>query len=390
MASALVLGFLAASPLQSGGSESTPRQQYDALLKDYHDLSAQGNQAYEQAKTQQDREAARQRWAKELGSLAHRAVELAGASPSDPVAIEALAWTLRLQEVPATRQKALDLLARDHVTSDRVTEACRVASGIFSRPDSIQAEQFLRLVVAENPNPRVRGNACFDFASFLVDRAKHLRWLSQHPAVVKGIEGDFGPEQTRQFLARDPAAILKEADALFCRVIEEFPDLRNKTGGTPLGEQARGRLFRLRNLQVGCNAPEIDGLDIDGQRFRLSDYRGKVVLLTFCGNWCPPCRALYPKERELIRRFAGKPFVVLSVNSDEDKETLRQSVKSGEVTWRCWWDGGTSGPISRSWGISYSPTVFIIDARGTIRFEDLPEAELERALETLVKEGTTV
>ena len=186
-------------------------------------------------------------------------------------------------------------------------------------------------------------------------------------------------------MALDPDATLREADGLFNRVIEEFSELRNKTGGMALGERAKGRLFRLRNLRVRCEVPEIEGCDIDGRRFRLSDYRGKVVLLTFSGNWCPSCRALYPKERELIRRFAGKPFVVVSVNDDEDEETLRQSIKSGEVTWRCWWDG-KNGPLSQRWGIWYDPTVFVIDARGKIRYEDIVGSELEEAVETLLNE----
>ena len=44
-------------------------------------------------------------------------------------------------------------------------------------------------------------------------------------------------------------------------------------------------------------APEIEGKDADGDAFKLSDYRGKVVVMTFSGNWCGPCRAMYPDER---------------------------------------------------------------------------------------------
>jgi len=385
IAPALLAGFLAAATVQATDAESSHRQQYQALLKDLDDLRAQSSQAYEQAKTQEDKDAVQQRQTKGVQALSRRAVELARANRDDPVAIDALAWTLRLQQVPATAQ-ALELLARDHVKSDRLVEVCKYASNIFGRPDSIQAERFLRDVLAENTDPQVRGNVRFDLAQFLVDRATHLRWLQRHHEIVKGLAEKFGPEQTKQFTARDPAAMLKEADALFDRVIKEFGGLKTKSGGTSLGERAKGRLFRLRNLQVGCEVPEIVGSDIDGQSFRLSDYRGKVVLLTFSGNWCPSCRALYPKERELNRRFAGKPFVVLSVNNDEAKETLRQSIRSGEVTWRCWWDG-KNGPLSRKWGIWYSPTIFIIDARGRIRCEDVPEPELDEALETLIKEA---
>ena len=52
-----------------------------------------------------------------------------------------------------------------------------------------------------------------------------------------------------------------------------------------LAEAAKGDLFELRNLTIGKIAPEIEGEDIDGKKFKLSEYRGKVVVLDFWGNW---------------------------------------------------------------------------------------------------------
>jgi cytochrome oxidase Cu insertion factor (SCO1/SenC/PrrC family) len=52
-----------------------------------------------------------------------------------------------------------------------------------------------------------------------------------------------------------------------------------------LGKMAKGELFEMSNLVIGKVTPEIEGEDIDGKRFKLSDYRGKVVLLDFWGNW---------------------------------------------------------------------------------------------------------
>ena len=55
----------------------------------------------------------------------------------------------------------------------------------------------------------------------------------------------------------------------------------------------------MRHLNVGQN-PEIEGADVAGMRFKLSDFRGKVVLLVFSGEWCRPCVEMYPKERLLL------------------------------------------------------------------------------------------
>lgn len=377
-------GVLPAAFIQTTDAKSLAKQQYEALLEEAEELRAQFSESFEHARSTEEKNAAQRQYTMRLKALSLRAVSLARAYPNDPVAIDALAWTLRSQQVPETGQ-ALELLGRDYADKDQLADACKYASNFFGRPDSMQAERFLREVLAKNTNARVRGNACFDLAQFLVDRAKHLRWLRRHPEIVEGLAHNFGTEQTQRFMTADADVMLKEADALFSRVIGEFASLTNKSGGTPLGEQSSARLFRLRNLSVGCNVPEIDGCDVDGQRFRLGDYRGKVVLLTFCGNWCPSCRALYPKERELIGRLAGEPFVLLSVNNDENQETLRQSIMSGEITWRCWWDGH-NGPLSRKWGIWYYPTIFIIDASGKIRYEDIPAPELDGAVETLLNE----
>jgi cytochrome oxidase Cu insertion factor (SCO1/SenC/PrrC family) len=53
----------------------------------------------------------------------------------------------------------------------------------------------------------------------------------------------------------------------------------------PLGKSAESDLFEIQHLSVGKPVPEIAGEDVDGKEFKLSDYRGKVVLLDFWGNW---------------------------------------------------------------------------------------------------------
>jgi len=66
-------------------------------------------------------------------------------------------------------------------------------------------------------------------------------------------------------------------------VIEKFGDIENYRG--TLADAARGQLFEMRNLAIGKVAPEIEGEDVDGKSFKLSDYRGKVVVIDFWGDW---------------------------------------------------------------------------------------------------------
>jgi thiol-disulfide isomerase/thioredoxin len=142
-----------------------------------------------------------------------------------------------------------------------------------------------------------------------------------------------------------------------------------------------------RPPNLGKPAPDIVGKDLDGKTLRLSDYRGKVVVLTFWGSWCPPCRALIPHERELVRRHQGKPFALLGVNSDENLATIRMFVEAERITWRNFWDGGKHGPISSAWNVRLWPAIYVLDAKGVIRYQNLRDLEaLDRAVDRLLAE----
>ncbi len=99
-------------------------------------------------------------------------------------------------------------------------------------------------------------------------------------------------------------------------------------------------------------APEIAGEDVDGKPLRLSDHRGKVVVLVFSGEWCGPCRANAPFFRALLtpEAQAKAPCVVLEVNTDATREPLRKAIAAGEIAWPCWFDGGVTGPITHGLG----------------------------------------
>ena len=127
-------------------------------------------------------------------------------------------------------------------------------------------------------------------------------------------------------------------------------------------------------------------MDHEGKGFTLRDYRGKVVVLSFSGNWCGPCRAMYPQDRALVANLKDKPFALVSVNTDKDSATLQQSISSGEITWRCWCDGGTDGPITTRWGVVSFPSIFVLDAAGVIRFLNVRGDELDHAVATLLAE----
>jgi len=95
---------------------------------------------------------------------------------------------------------------------------------------------------------------------------------------------------------------------------------------------------------------------------------------------------MYPHERSLVKRLEGKPFALLGINSDP-KERLRQTLKKENMTWRSWWDGGsTGGPIAKAWNVNSWPTIYVLDQKGVIRYRDVREKELDKAVDELLAE----
>jgi hypothetical protein len=94
-------------------------------------------------------------------------------------------------------------------------------------------------------------------------------------------------------------------------------------------------------------------------------------------------------ERSLVKRLQDKPFIIIGVNSDEDREKLKEVMKKEEITWRSFWDGGgTTGPIQMKWGVTGWPTIYVLDHQGIIRAKGPQDAVLDRMVDKLVKQAS--
>ncbi len=99
---------------------------------------------------------------------------------------------------------------------------------------------------------------------------------------------------------------------------------------------------------------------------------------------------MYPHERSLVKRLAGKPFALIGVNSDRDRAKLKEVLKKENITWRSFWNGGgTSGPISSKWNVSGWPTIYVMDAKGVIRYKGVRGKAMDEAVDTLLAEIKT-
>src|SRR5437660_1750988 len=96
---------------------------------------------------------------------------------------------------------------------------------------------------------------------------------------------------------------------------------------------------------------------------------------------------MYPHERSLVKKFEGKPFAILGINSDQDRKKLQSVLLKEEITWRSWWDGGsTQGPIATTYRVRGWPTLFFLDHKGVIRVGPVHHANLEGVVTALLAE----
>ncbi|MBL8863016.1 MAG: TlpA family protein disulfide reductase [Planctomycetes bacterium] len=174
-----------------------------------------------------------------------------------------------------------------------------------------------------------------------------------------------------------------DSRAEHARVVRE---LAEKHSDTPAGASAKGALFQAEHLAPGRTPPDVEAVDTEGRRFRLSDYRGKVLVLDFWGFWCGPCVRSLPDLAQLAARHAGDPFALVGVATDDDLATFRERAREAQVSWRNAWAGGTRGEWPVSWGVQRYPTIYVFDAQGTVRFVDVRGEELARAVRTLIEE----
>jgi len=95
--------------------------------------------------------------------------------------------------------------------------------------------------------------------------------------------------------------------------------------------------------------------------------------------------AMVPHERSLVKKVESKPFALLGVDADEKQETLKKTQEDKEITWRSFFDG-REGPIGKEWRIEALPSIYVLDAKGVIRYKEVRGEDMDKAVDTLIKE----
>ncbi len=96
---------------------------------------------------------------------------------------------------------------------------------------------------------------------------------------------------------------------------------------------------------------------------------------------------MLPHERSLVKRLEDKPFALLGINSDGDAATVKKRLEESAITWRNAIDGTPGGPLATKWNVNGWPAIYILDVDGKIRYRDLRDEEMEKAIMVLLAEA---
>jgi hypothetical protein len=185
-----------------------------------------------------------------------------------------------------TRARTLDVLIKHHADNPKIATTL----GGLSNMPSAKAEELLRAVVAKNPAKDAKGKASLYLGSYLKSVAETVKNIKEMPEEAKRMESFLGKETFAKLKDTDADRIAKEAEAVFEEAAAKYGDVVMYTNAktmknTTIADRAAGELFEIRNLAIGKPVPDIEGEDLDGKPFKLSEYRGKVVVIDFWGNW---------------------------------------------------------------------------------------------------------
>jgi peroxiredoxin len=137
--------------------------------------------------------------------------------------------------------------------------------------------------------------------------------------------------------------------------------------------------------QLNRPAPDVEGTDASGKKVKLSDFRGKVVVLAFWSGRDKRSADSLTRLNELSKRLEGKKFALLGVNQDEKPDELKKAEREKHLAWPSIYDG-PKGTISQDWGVNRLPAIFVIDSGGVLRYRDMEAESLDKPVNRLLRD----
>jgi len=146
----------------------------------------------------------------------------------------------------------------------------------------------------------------------------------------------------------------------------------------------KNQMAAAQSFIIGAEAPDFSQKTPDGEDLKLSDLRGKIVLVDFWASWCGPCRKENPNVVRMYEKYKDKGFEILGVSLDKQKGRWLQAIEQDKLTWQQVSDlKGWQNEVAAIYSVRSIPSTVLVDAEGKIMARNLRGAALEEKLEKI-------
>ncbi|WP_293933484.1 TlpA family protein disulfide reductase [Sphingobacterium sp. UBA6645] len=147
-------------------------------------------------------------------------------------------------------------------------------------------------------------------------------------------------------------------------------------------KELQNKLAKVSQLEVGQQAPDFTIKGADQKAIKLSDFKGKYVLLDFWASWCGPCRREMPHVKAAYEQFKGNNFQVFAVSIDSDAAAWKKALEEDNMPFVHALDVKGKQSVGDLYMVRAIPTNFLIDSTGKIIAKNLRGEELSKFLES--------
>ena len=356
-----------ATPIKTADSDvekSEGQKKLDSLRNEFKKLQDDVIQEYKDAKSPEEAQKLIPKIQKNLLKLpredfAKKALALSKTlKSSDQGSFDSLVFAMSMVARGSNKEimkEAVDLIVKDHSKNPKMAS---VLGFIATSPDGAA---ILEKIATKTEDRNIAG----------------LAWY----AITENLQ-----QQTGEVGIKQAEELNKRTEMIYEKLAKDYADVPMANGRGTIGSTIKAALFELQNLSIGKVAPEVLCLNIDGDKDdKLSNYKGKVVVLDIWATWCGPCKAMIPHEREMNEKLKGKPFAFISISGDDKKETLTAFLEKEKMPWTHWFADRKG--ILKDWNIRFYPTMYILDHKGVIRAKGLRGEELEKKVIELIAEA---
>jgi len=162
------------------------------------------------------------------------------------------------------------------------------------------------------------------------------------------------------------------------QLIAYADEIKNTFKGNPTVQRFIDSKMAAKPTSVGQTAPDFTIGGLDGKPIKLSDYRGKYVMLDFWASWCGPCRQENPNVVRQYAKFKPLGLNILGISLDVDKGAWQQAIDHDKLSWTHGSDlKNFEGPTERLYHIEQIPSNFIVDPQGVIVAKNVTGTDLE-------------